>query len=143
MKNLKLLGGAILVSLFLIPIGIIWNLGKSIYNLLKYWFFILVQLFVVFRYLLTRQKVDFFFKIAYSLDLIWNVTAGEFLEDCLTNNEQTKFGQGNITVSASTGKEVESGDIAKRGRWFVSWLDRIFNEKDHCLNAWNKWKAKK
>ena len=139
MKNFILFLNAVLVSVFLIPIGLVYNIGKSIYKVLKYWYYILFQLIVVFKYLSTRKGLNIWFKLAYTQDLLWNVIAGEFLEDIVTNRENTYFGKGNITVSASTGKEVFDKQLAKRGKWFTKMLDKRFKEPSHCLNAWMKW----
>lgn len=139
MKNLKLFFSAILVSIFLIPTGLVYNIGKSIYKVLKYWYYILFQLVVVVKYLSTKKRLNFWFKLAYAQDLLWNVIAGELLEDVVTNRENTYFGKGNITVSASTGKEVFENQLAMRGKWFTKMLDKSFKEKHHCLNAWTKW----
>jgi hypothetical protein len=139
MNNLKLFLGACLVSIVLIPIGIVWNLGKSIYNFFKYWYFIGFQIVITFKYLLTKKGQPFLYKGAFAQDLLWNVTAGEFLEDCFTDNENTMFGKAKITVSASTGKEILNGAIVKRGEWFPKWLNRRFKEDRHCENAWIEW----
>lgn len=139
MKNFGLFCGALVVSVFLFAVGILYNLGKSLWKFLRYWYYIFYQLCIVFKYLFTKTNQNGWFKLAYAQDLMWNVVAGEFLEDVVTNREKTMFGRGDISVSASTGKEVADNEIAKRGEWFVKWLDRLFKEPGHCINAWNKW----
>jgi len=139
MRDLLLFIGALFVSSFLIPIGIIYNLGKSIFNFLKYWYFVFKQTYIAFRYLFSKQDKSTLFKLAHVQDLMWNVYAGEFLEDIITDVENTQFGKGDLTVSASVGEIESRFKTAKRGKWFSKFLDFLFKEPNHCYNAWNKY----
>lgn len=140
LKNLVLLLLAVLVSIPLLPIGLIWNIGKPIFHIHKggfnkiaknwfgYWFKLLYQVYVVIGYLA--------YHVAMSIDLLWNAFSGEFIEDCITAEEDTLFGKGDVTVSESTGQLVNDAKLNKTGEGFNKFLDKVFFEKDHALNAY-------
>lgn len=144
MKEIKpflLLLGAILVTVLIVPPGIIYNIGKAffhafklkplkaVWSIIKYWLGILYQLWNVVKYFIVR--------IAVVLDLIWNATSGELIEDCVTTVEQTYFGNGNITVSAATGHLEENEKLNKTGKKFNSLLSLVLG-KNHSIEAWEK-----
>ena len=139
-KGLKLLLAAILVTVFLLPIGICWNIGKSIIEsfqlrfwkgsvkFIKYWGFLFYQ---------TYRALDYgMMHLAVTLDLIWNASSGEFIEDMVTDEEKTLFGKGEVTVSAAIGRQETYLRLNKKGKWFSRLLDVAFNEKEHCKNAY-------
>lgn len=142
LKNLVLLVLAVIVSVPLLPIGLIWNIGKPIFHIHKggfkkiaknwfvYWFKLIYQLYVVVGYLA--------YHVAVSIDLLWNAFSGEFIEDCITAEEDTLFGQGDATVSESTGELVNDGKLNKTGKGFDKFLDKVFFENNHALNAYKK-----
>lgn len=138
MKDFLLFIGAFVVSLFLIPIGIIYNIGKSIYNFFKYWYFIIYQSYKAIKHLTKKTDKSIMFNLAYCQDLMWNAFAGEFIEDLITDEEITYFGKGDVTISASVGEIENRNRTAKRGKWFSKFLDTVFKENKHCLNAWFK-----
>lgn len=139
-----LLTGAILITIFLVPFGIVYNIGKAIYHALKlkpifaigyvikYWLKILYQLWNVVKYIMVR--------IAVALDLIWNATSGEMIEDFVTTKEETFYGRGNVTVSAATGNLEELKELNDPhgiGLKFSNFLSKTLGEK-HCIEAWKK-----
>lgn len=140
-KPLLLLLGAIFVTIIIVPPGIIYNVGKAIFHALKlkplkaiwsiirYWLMILYQLWNVVKYFMVR--------LAVSLDLIWNATSGELIEDCVTTLEQTYFGNGNITVSAATGHLEDIEKLNKTGKKFTAFLSVVLG-KNHSIEAWEK-----
>ena len=73
---------------------------------------------------------------AYSLDLMWNVN-GELIEDIITHEEHSEFSKKNITVSASVGKLEIEGELNPRGKWFSKFLNMVFGQKAHAIDAWN------
>jgi len=75
---------------------------------------------------------------ALFLDYTLNVFAGELLEDLVTWKENTWFGNGRTTVSASIGQLENKEYLNKAGKIFSKFLNFIFNEKDHSLKAYNK-----
>jgi len=128
----------------LLPFGIAWHFGKPFYDGIKkkkkfgdilltfllYWLRLLYQFWVVIKYLLNR--------LSFAIDIFGNVADGELLEDTVTSSENTLFGDGTTTISASM------GDLAKRlklttrfGRGLNNVLSTVF-EPNHSLNAIEK-----
>lgn len=129
--------GAIIVSLLLLPIGFIYSLGYSIwlsitikkwYAFFLFWWRFVDGMFAAIGYMLHS--------IAYGLDLMWNVN-GEIIEDIITHEEHTEFSKKNIPVSASTGKLELEAKLNPRGKCFSKFLNIIFGQKAHAIDAWN------
>ena len=143
MKNFKLFIIACFISVILTIIGIPYNiikslLSKGIANLFKYWLNFFTQVYHAFRYLFSRiLRQNFWFTLAFFQDLMWNVVAGEFLEDIFTWEENTAYGMGKVSVSGATGRQEIRGKLNPTGIWFSKLLDRFFKEYKHCVNAWN------
>lgn len=143
MKNFKLFLLACFITVILTIIGIPYNIGKSlltkgIANILKYWLNFFVQVYHAFRYLFSRIfRQNFWFTLAFFQDLMWNVVAGEFLEDIFTWEEVTAYGMGQVSVSGATGRQELRGKLTLKGKWFSKLLDKFFKEYKHCINAWN------
>lgn len=132
---------AIILSCIVIPSGMIYNAGKSIYHCIKmkpimavmfffiYWLTVVYQVWNVIKYLLN--------KIAIAIDLLGNVTSGEMIEDCVTAKESTMYGRGDITISSATGELEVNNDLNSTGKWFTKALSKILG-KNHCIDAYNK-----
>ena len=140
---LKLLG-AIVGSIVIIPVGLCYNIGHMFYLT-----FAKGDFKVFFR--LLWRNIDGIFAsighilgegIAYGLDLLWNVN-GECFEDLLTTEEKTHFGKKNITVSASTGELSVNNKMIKERKWFLKFLNFLFQQKSHADDAWKYTKARK
>ena len=134
---------AVIVTCLMVPIGILYSLGYSIWLTisLKKWY----AFFVFWWHLIDGIAAaigHFFYETAYSLDLTWNVK-GEILEDLITSEENTTFGQKNITVSATTGKIEIDGKLNRVGRIFSKTLNFFFGQKQHAIDAWNYTQARK
>jgi len=141
LKPLMLSVGAVLITVFLVPLGIIHNFVKSLigcfrlkfwqglWKFAKYWLMVLYQLWCVVKYLMVR--------IAVVLDLIWNATSGELVEDCVTPVEITLYGRGDITISAATGELEDDDKLNKVGKEFSNFLSVVL-EDDHCKKAYKK-----
>lgn len=127
---------ATLISIVLIPIGLLYDIGKNIkeLNLKKglYTFWVLIKAILISISWLLGQ-------VAIFLDLIWNICAGELIEDCVTGKEDTEFRKTHITVSGSIGKLKLNNQLHKYGKWFDIFLDKVFSEKDHSLKAYRYW----
>jgi hypothetical protein len=162
---------AALILSFLIVLGTLHNIIKPLYDyrkrsLLKrigsvlLWYVDFVaQIFLVVSYLLI-QLGDFikyiatfrFWKavkhivheIAYSIDMLGNVTAGELIEDFVTPLEKTYFGLGDITISAAIGycewmaRNGKPHSLNKFGWWLSRTLNKAFNEREHCLKYYRE-----
>lgn len=129
--------GAIIVTILLLPIGFIYSLGYSIWltvtvkrwqAFFMFWWRFADGMFAAIGYMLHS--------IAYGLDLMWNVN-GEIIEDIITHEEHTEFSKKNIPVSASTGKLELEGKLNPRGKCFSKFLNIIFGQKAHAIDAWN------
>jgi hypothetical protein len=135
---------AIIMFCILLPFGILWHFGKPFYDGWKgnhkfwpivgswflYWLKLLYQFWVTLKYLLNRFSV--------AIDIFGNVVDGELLEDTVTTEETTLFGDGKTTISASI------GDLSKRkklntkfGRFVNKTLSIVF-EPNHSINAIDK-----
>lgn len=141
LKPLMLLTGAVLITVFLVPLGILHNFVKSLigcfklkfwyglYKFVGYWLAVLYQIWGSIKYLMI--------KVATALDLIWNATSGELVEDCVTTVELTLYGRGDITISAATGELEDDDKLNKVGKGFSEFLN-ITLEDDHCKKAYKK-----
>jgi hypothetical protein len=140
LKELKLLLGAILVTIFLVPVGITHNIIQSlrqsfqmkfwegVWKFIKYWGFIAYQIWQAIKYLM--------FHTVFALDLIWNASRGEFIEGIVTKEEETLYGKGNISVSAATGHLEHEGKLDNEGIWFTDLLSKVLGE-NHSIEAYN------
>jgi hypothetical protein len=140
-KPIALLLSAISITIILVPLGIIYNILKAIYHCLKfrpisaiiyilfYWLKVLYQIWNALKYLMMR--------LAVSLDLIWNATSGELIEDCVTTKEETWYGNGNRTISAATGELEYYDELNKTGIKFSKFLSEVL-DKNHCIKAYEK-----
>lgn len=84
-------------------------------------------------------------KILYTIGVQWDIMGnvwGEWIEDCVAQQEKTKFGEKNITVSAAFGYiEFEDIFMYKRGHFISKVLNIVFMEKRHALGSWLKYLA--
>ena len=131
---------ACIVTVVLIPLGLVYSIIKPIIDsgskplvfvvkkFIKYWFNILIQFWRSFKYIAHHT--------ALFLDYTWNVFAGELLEDIITWKENTWFGNGKTTVSASIGQLEDKNCLNKAGKLFSSLLDFVFNEEGHAKNSY-------
>jgi len=143
LKGIWVLVWAISVSILVFIIGTLYSLGYSIYmsisgkdwkSFFKFWIRTIDGLLAAFGHAL--------YEIAYALDIAWNVN-GEIIEDMITHEEKTTFGEKNISVSASVGKLEIDGKLNKFGRFFTKLLNVFFWQKQHAIDAWNYTIAKK
>jgi hypothetical protein len=142
-KGIWVLVFAIMISILVFTIGTLYSLGYSIYMSVsgKDW-----KAFFKFWW----RTIDGFlasvghalYEISYALDIGWNVN-GEIIEDMVTHEEKTTFGQKNISVSASVGKLEIDGKLNKFGKFFSKLLNFFFWQKQHAIDAWNYTQARK
>ena len=130
--------GSIIITVLIVPIGILYSLFYSIWLTLtlKKWYALFAFWWIIIEGVLSSIGY-LFHSIAYFLDLIWNVTSGELIEDCITAEEHTEFRKKNTTVSASTGKLEIEGKLNKAGKKFSKFLNVGFSQKRHAIDAWN------
>ena len=128
---------AIIVSVLMFSVGTIYSLLYSIWLTitLKKWYAFFEFWWNMFDGYL-HSLGNLLYEIAYFLDLCWNVN-GEILEDLITSEENTTFGNKDISVSATTGKLVIDNKInTKFGKFFVKLLNVVFNQEQHAVDAW-------
>lgn len=64
---------------------------------------------------------------------------GEWIEDSITTTENSKFGEKNITISASVGYlEYEKLPLFPRGKKLSKVLNWAFRENKHAMGSWEK-----
>jgi len=76
-------------------------------------------------------------RLAVVLDMMWNATSGELVEDCVTSVELTLYGRGDITISAATGELEDDDKLNKVGKGFSATLSVMLDDH-HCANAYKK-----
>jgi len=135
--------GAIIVSIVLIPVGVIYSFGYMLYMtvtlkepkaLLKLLWRWVDGMFCTIGYIILE--------LAIGLDMLWNVN-GEILEDSMTHKEDTHFGEKGITVSSSVGELEVSDNLNKTGIGFSKVLNKAFRQKRHAVDSWKMHLAKK
>lgn len=123
---------ALIVSLVVLPCGIIYSLAYAVWRGVKLddwkapfrFFWSLIDGFLsVIGWLLIQ--------IAVFLDYLWNIFSGEMIEDGVTTREETNFTKPLITVSASCGKERLDGFYIKKRDWFSNLANFTFGQKNH------------
>jgi len=139
LKGILTFIAATIVSLLVIPIGVIWAFIHAMYMSISdkwYSFFLLLYRFLVG----TMHAVGYlFFYLGKFQDILWNVWAGELFEDFVTTNEDTWYGEpNNITISESTGREqIRNPDkIISSGNYFIKGLNVIFGQNQHAKDAY-------
>ena len=135
-----------IVSIFLLILltcfGITHMIIKSIYHLfqckfylgpwyfIKYWFRVAYQLWNVCKY--------FLLKIAIGIDIFGNVACGEAIEDIITYEEKTMFGNGEVTISTATGELEYFDKLNPTGKWFTRTLSKLL-DKNHSINSYKRY----
>lgn len=137
LQGFIILISALIITTFSWTIGLLYSLGYSVWLTitLKKWY-----AFFTFWW----RFIDGFaaalghvlYETAIALDMTWNVN-GEIVEDLITHEENTTFSQKNITVSASIGKLKTDGKLNKVGLCFSDVLNRVFNQRNHSIDAWH------
>lgn len=123
---------ALLLGIILIPLGFLYDVGKSIVEL-KF-----VKVPKAIWTLFKEVLLSIFWlvgKVAFAIDLLANAVAGEMIEDIITSEEDTLFRKGDVTISASIGDLKQKVKLNKTGKILDKLLDIIFVEEDHSGNA--------
>jgi len=73
---------------------------------------------------------------AFVIDVKANVTMGEFFEYFFSKQRGlTSFGRP-VSISACIGELLVFENFNKKFEWFNKLLDFLFNEPNHCINAY-------
>jgi len=144
----ELLNGLITLIMAILVTVLMWTLGVLFSLIYSIWLTVTLKKFSAF-FIFWWRLIDGFaasighilFESAVGLDMSWNVN-GEIIEDIVTAKEDTMFSEKNITVSATVGKLELSGDLNKFGIKFSRFLNFVFNQKSHAVDAFHYYEAK-
>ena len=132
--------GALIVFTPVIVVGSLYLFPYAFYMAFKYknwkmFFFILWRIIDGFY----ASVGDFLkFGFAYRYDELGNVFA-EWMEDVVTDGENTTFGDKRTTISASIGYlEYTNRTIYKSGQKLSKALNVVFRQKRHAIGSWEK-----
>jgi hypothetical protein len=83
-----------------------------------------------------NKKRTYWYMRAFIIDVKANVTMGEFFE-CFFAQQRglTSFGRP-VSISACIGELIVYENFKKKYEWFSKFLDFLFNEPNHCVNAY-------
>lgn len=137
---------AIVLGSIIIPFGVIHNLIKPFVDayrfkrlkplrgavyILKYYLNFIYQIWNVLK----RAIYD----LAVSIDIFGNATSGEMIEDVLSPTfEDSHFGDGEVTISASIGEAEAKHKLNKFGLWISNALNVMFNERLHGIWSYER-----
>ncbi len=113
MKNFILVSVAILLALFLVPIGISFNLievGRG-----------------------RKTMSNSFRSAALAIDILGNVLCADMLNAFFIKKGGYHFGKQGETISSALGKNQLRGTLTGTGQLIVDILDAI--DPNHCINA--------
>lgn len=136
--------GGLILFILVSPFGFLWGwVGKPIYEMIKgkeNWKESLYRIWDYFKRFVVElwKTIDrMFYYMALVIDYLGNVIAGELLEDTITPREITLFGVGGCPISASIGElEYYGYPMTKFGKNLSLYLNKIFKEEAHCINAY-------
>lgn len=74
--------------------------------------------------------------LAFGIDVLANISMGEFFEMIFAKKRGlTSFGKP-TSISACIGELMITGNFNAKKQWFPKLLDFVFNEPNHCINAY-------
>ena len=117
-KNPLLFFIAVILAMVLLPLGFIYAL-------------------ITFRV----SKSKYLFNLAFALDKIGNATLGVFMNDVLKKKGGVSFGNYDVTISYTLGRNQQLKTLTLLGRGVANILD--FIDKDHCMKAVNIYNYRK
>lgn len=94
--------------------------------------------FFYYRFKEPENRNKYYYRIAYTIDVLANVLGGELFEKILCNKQKitTLFCKPNYSISEAIGKEIFESNFNYKYEWFLKLLDKAFNETNHCLEAY-------
>jgi hypothetical protein len=87
------------------------------------------------------SKSKYLFNLAFALDKIGNATLGVFMNDVLKKKGGVNFGNYDVTISYTLGRNQQLKTLTLLGRGVANILD--FIEEDHCAKAVNIYNHRK
>ncbi len=107
-------------------------------SILLYLLLPIVSIFMVIKYLFTRDKrmiTVWFWRTARAIDVFANVNGAEFFDAIFIRDGGYKFGNPKETISSVIGKNQRDNTLSIAGQILRWMLDKI--DQDHCLNSIN------
>jgi len=83
-----------------------------------------------------EKKRSYFYMLAFGIDVYSNISMGELFELAFAKKRGiTSFGRA-TSISACIGELIVTNNFKQQKQWFTLLLDFVFNEKNHCINAY-------
>ena len=104
---------------------------------------LLLPIFFIYSLLCNRfdekKQFNILYHVAVNIDILGNIN-GDLIRDLIIIDQKKPnlFNKQFVTISASIGHLIITNNINRLGVWFSDLLDKCFNEKKHCLNAYNQ-----
>lgn len=97
-----------------------------------------VYTFIYYRMKEQSNRVKYYYRIAYTIDVLANVIGGEFFEKvlCINRIEDSLFCKPNYSISEATGKEIIHQNFNYKYQWFLDILNKVFKQQNHCLESY-------
>lgn len=97
-----------------------------------------IYTFTYYRFKESDNRKKYYYRIAYTFDVLANVIGGEFFEWilCIERTEYSLFGKPNYSLSESIGKEIVQRNFNYKHQWFLNILNKAFKQKNHCLESY-------
>lgn len=145
MKNLLTLLLTLLVSVILIPAGIVYHLITSvlsvirlkfwqgIYKFFGYWVVFMFQLYYALSYICYHGAV--------AIDLLWNSVSGDLIERITVEKRSRglgSYGRGNFRLTECLGSSENNRQLTRSGKFIIKIVDFIFLAVNYCQQAVNK-----
>lgn len=146
LKPVVSLIAAIVLGSIIIPFGILHNLIKPFVDAfrfkrlkplsgLKY----ILKYYLNFVYQIWNVVKRAVYDLAVSIDIFGNATSGEMIEDTLCPTfEDSHFGDGKVTISASIGEAEAKHKLNGFGKWISKALNVMFNERLHGVWSYER-----
>lgn len=145
MRNLISLFFAFILTLVLVPAGIVYHLIASVLSVLSLKFWQGVYKFFTYWFIFLAQLYNAVSYIAYhctnALDLIWNSVAGDLIERIgveKKNRGLSSFGRGNFRLTETLGSSSNNQQLNNRGKVIMKFFDIIYLSINYCHTAISK-----
>jgi len=83
-----------------------------------------------------ERNRPYLYRCAFVIDISANVMFGELFEAIMAKQRKFNLFGEYTTISASIGQLIHVNNINNIGIKFSKLLDKIFNEENHCINAY-------
>jgi len=97
-----------------------------------------IYTWVYYQFKEKENRKRYYYRIAYTIDVLANVMGGELFEKvlCKARKVDSLFGKTNYSISEAVGKEIFESNFNYKHEWFLTMLNKAFNEENHCLEAY-------